>query len=318
VKAVGLWEFGDPSVLSVVEVPVAVPEATGVEVEVAFATVNPTDVLFRSGQQASTMTELRPPFIPGMEFSGRVAKLGRGVTGFSVGQLVMGVVNPRRPAGGAMQQRIIVPADSLISLPSSADLVGAATVPMNGLTALKAVVGLELEPGQKTLVTGGAGALGGYAIQIAKHFGLLVAADAKDEDRQLLKSFGVDQLLPRGTDLATAVSLWAPGGVDGVIDAACLGRAVWDAARDGAICISVRGMPDSPDARVRHLPVSVTQHVADVEALQLVGKLYAEGVLSARVAKVLGLAQTSEAHRMLEEGGLRGRMVIVLAEDHSL
>jgi NADPH:quinone reductase-like Zn-dependent oxidoreductase len=177
--AVSFEAFGPPDVLEIAERPEPVAEPGGVVVRVAASTVNPTDLMMRAGGQAAMMTQLAPPYVAGMEFSGTIESVGAGVA-FVPGQRVIGVVNPRRPAGGAHAERVAVPAVSVAPVPDGVDLVAAATVPMNALTALLALELVDLEPGQSLLVTGGAGMLGGYVVRLARRAGLTVVANGRD------------------------------------------------------------------------------------------------------------------------------------------
>ena len=231
-RAAAFTEFGGPEVFRVIDLPTPVAGSGEVVVKVAASTVNPTDTLMRSGKQADLMRELSPPYIDGVEFAGTVHQVGQGVSGFAPGQKVMGLVNARRPGGGSHAEYICVPAASLAGLDASADLGEAATVPMNGLTAKIAVEMLEVSPGAVVLVTGGAGAAGGYAIQIAKQLGLVVIADAKDSDVALLRSLGADHVVPRGEGMVDAIRRICPNGVDGLIDAALIGNAAAAAVRE--------------------------------------------------------------------------------------
>jgi len=237
--------------------------------------------------------------------------LGEETGGFKIGQRVMGIVNPRRPEGGAQAERLIVPLSSLARVPASLDLAEAATVPMNGLTALKAIEAMGLDEGDTVLVTGGAGAVGGYAIQLAKHHGLRVIADARDSDRELLERLGVDNLVPRGEDMPRAVRALVPEGAAGLVDAAVVGEAARSLVRDGGMCVSVRGAQGEGDTRVRHHAVSVTQYTEDADALRELGRLVSAGVLTPRVAQRMPMGQAAEAHRLVEQGGFRGRVVLM-------
>ena len=176
------------------------PVANGGEVvvKVVASPVNPTDIMMRDGRQAALMSDLEPPFIAGVEFAGHVHSLADDVSGLAVGQPVMGIVNARRRAGGAHAQFVCVPVASLAALAPAIDLVEAATVPMNALTARMTLEALSLPRGGSLLVTGGAGAAGGYVIELAKRAGLVVIADAKDTDTDLLRRLGADHIVPRG------------------------------------------------------------------------------------------------------------------------
>src|SRR5712692_8907006 len=109
-KAVTFTTFGGPEVLGVAELPEPQPGPGEVRIRVAAATVNPTDIGFRSGRQAGQLTpDLKPPYIPGMELAGVVDSVGAGA-GWQPGQRVMAIVMPRRPSGGAMAEKVVVPA----------------------------------------------------------------------------------------------------------------------------------------------------------------------------------------------------------------
>lgn len=313
-KAVALHSYGGPQVLELLDLPEPEPAPGRVIVRVLAATVNPTDTLLRSGKQAAGMAGLEPPFVPGMELAGHVHQVGAGVEGWRIGQPVMAVVNPRRPEGGAQAELVSVPAESLVPAPDSLDLVDAATLPMNGLTALKVVEALRepggLSAGDTVLVTGGAGALGGYVVQLARHAGLRVVADAHDSDADLLRSLGAESIVPRGPAMSGAVRALRPAGVDAAVDAALLGDAVTELVRDGGPCVSVRGPRGDGDTRVRHHAVSVTQYAEDTGALARLAHAVADRVLTPRVAHRLPPARAAAAHELVERGGLRGRVVL--------
>ncbi|MDR6858753.1 NADPH:quinone reductase-like Zn-dependent oxidoreductase [Variovorax guangxiensis] len=194
-----------------------------------------------AGLQIAHMQKACPPYVAGMEFAGYVHQLGPGVSDFEVGQRVIGIVNPRRPSGGAQAEFVCVPAASLSPAPEAADLTAAATVPMNGLTAKMCLDALALSEGEMLLVTGAAGAVGSYVIQLAKQAGLLVIAEAKKTDFEWILSLGADEVVPRGPALFDAVRGRFPNGVDGLVDAALLGAAAAALVRAGGATALLRG-----------------------------------------------------------------------------
>lgn len=303
--------FGGPDVLEVVELPLPVPAEGEVVVRVVAATVNPTDTMMRAGKQAAAMTELTPPYIPGMEFSGYVHSVGNNESHLSIGQRVMGIVNPRRPQGGALQQYVCVPAVSLIPIADDVDLIDAATVPMNGLTAQMTIEAVNLAPGDTLLVTGGAGAVGGYVIPLAKAAGLIVIADGKNEDTNLLKELGADEVLPRGDALSAALGESHPDGVAGLIDTALIGDEISKHVRDGGTTVALRGTHTINDARLNNVAVSVGSQMTNAAALTSLGQSFDKGVLTTRVAHRLPMTEAAQAHKLVEQGGLRGRVVLI-------
>ena len=312
-RAVGLSRFGSPEVLGVVIVPVAAPGPLDALVRVRAAAVNPSDTLLRTGRQAERLGGISPPFIPGMDLAGDIVALGTAVagTGLHVGQAVAGVVRPWRPNGGAQAQYVVAPASSLVPIPANMSYAEAATVPMNGLTALVAMELLDLKPGARLLVTGGAGAFGGYAISLARHQGNFVIADGREGDWELLLRLGAELVVPRGEAMAAAVREAAPGGVDGIVDAARLGAPAMPLVRDGGTFINARSTASpGDDGRIRRGAVFVPDHFHRTDKIQEVVDLARIGVLVPRVAMQLPMERAAEAHRLLERGGLRGRIVL--------
>jgi NADPH:quinone reductase-like Zn-dependent oxidoreductase len=298
-------------VVRVVELPQPKAGPGEVVVRVSAATVNPTDTLMRAGKQVAMMAGLEPPFVAGMEFAGHVHAVGAGVSALAVGQPVMGLVNPRRPERGAHAEFVVAPVVSVVALPPSIDLAEAATVPMNGLTALMAIEALGLARGASVLVTGAAGAVGGYVIQLARHAGLRIVADAKPADVDLVRRCGADEIVPRGEAMPAALRQLHPQGVDGLVDAALLGERAAGHVRDGGVAVTLRKANPIVDPRLTVRHVSVTDRVDDGAALQRVAQWLRDGVLTPRVAARLPLAEAAQANRLVEQGGLRGRVVLV-------
>lgn len=312
--ALAFHEFGGPEVLRLLDLA---PPALGpgnVLVRVAAATINPTDLLMRAGKQVSMMAGLVPPFVAGMEFAGHVLALGPGAAKFHLGQRVMGIVNPRRPERGAHAEQLVAPEIALAALPASADLSAAATLPMNGLTAMMVMEALDLRAGASLLITGAAGAVGGYVIQLARHAGLKVIADAKDGDADLLRQLGADELVPRGDAMAPVMRERWPAGVDGLVDAALLGAQAAALVRDGGVAVTLRKANPITDLRLRVRHVSVTDRVNDGAGLEQLATWWLSGVLTPRVALRLPLSEGVQAQRLVEQGGLRGRVVLVCDE----
>src|SRR4029453_13731394 len=216
-RAVTFSRFGGPEVLEVSELPEPQPSSGEVRIRVAAATVNPTDISYRTGRQltAAQLAEMgvRPPYIPGMELAGVVDAAGDGAS-WRPGDRVMAIVNPRRPGGGAQAQLVVVPSASVARVPEGASLEAAATLPMNGLTVRLALDRLGLKPGQTLAVTGAAGAVGGYAVELGVADGLRVIAVARSQDEALVKRLGAKTFLPAGDGAIRGMYDAAPGGVD--------------------------------------------------------------------------------------------------------
>lgn len=309
VKAVIVPRFGGPEVLELRELPERRPGADEVCIRVAAAVVNPVDLAMRAGR--FPMGALPPPYILGMELGGVVEAVGAGVGHTRPGERVMAIVQPRRPEGGAQAELVVVPADSVAPAPAGLSLPQAATLPMNGLTVRRALDLLALPAGATLWVTGGAGAVGGYAIQLGKVAGLEVVADAQPSDVALVRELGADIVVPRGDRSAQAVREAVPAGVDAVLDGAVLGEAVLAAIREGGQLAAVRLFRGTAERGIRVHHVAVADYAHNRPALEELGRLAAAGRLGPRVAETFAPAGAADAHRRLQAGGVRGRLVIV-------
>src|SRR3974390_403434 len=201
-RAVGLSRWGGPGVLHVVDLPAPEAGPPEVRIRVHAAAVNPTDTQLRSGQRAERLKGVPPPHVPGMDAAGVLEQIGAGAsTGLRVGERVMAIVLPRGPHG-AYAERVVVPASSVVRSPAGASDAEAAALPMNGLTARLALDVLALRPGQTLAVSGAAGAVGGYVVQLAAAEGLTVVADAAPADEPPVRALGAGMVAPRGAAFA--------------------------------------------------------------------------------------------------------------------
>ena len=308
-RAVGFTEFGDPSVLRVVTVPKPSPGPGQVLVHVAAATVNPTDLGFRHGGR-TLPAGFEPPFIPGMDLAGVIDVVGGEVSGWHAGDRVMAAVSPWVPGGGAQAEYVVVAEDQLARVPDGWSLIEAATLPMNGLTVRAALDLLALPAGSVLAVTGSAGIVGQYALQLGRHEGLTVIGDAVPADVALIESFGAHHVVERGDGMAAAVRGLYPDGVDAVIDGALLGPSILPAVRDGGQLLAVRPFQGEPERDIAIHLVLVGNHLHEGQRIAELADLVAKGVLTLRVAEVLPAERAAEAHRRLEAGGVRGRLVL--------
>ena len=310
VRACGFTEFGDASVLRVITVPMPEPGPGQVRVRVAAATVNPTDLGFRQGGRRLP-DGIEPPYVPGMELAGVIDAVGPSASPWQAGDRVMAAVSPWEPGGGAQAEYRVVDADQLARVPDGITLEAAATLPMNGMTVRTALDMLALPPGSTLAITGSAGAVGQYAIQLGTYEGLTVIGDAAPgPDEELVRSFGARHVVPRGPGMAAAVRELYPSGVDAVLDAALLGPAILPAVRDGGQLLAVRPFQGETERGIAISLVLVGQHLHEGDRLASLAELAGQGVLTLRIAEVLPAERAAEAHQRLAAGGVRGRLVL--------
>ena len=308
--AVGVTEFGGPEALHVVELSEPHAGPGEVRIRVRGAAVNPTDTFVRNGARANQQSTVPPPYVPGMDAAGVLDERGEGVTtDLIIGDHVMAIV---LPAGsrGAYAELIVVPAESVARIPTGVSDAEASTLPMNGLTARQALDLLGLEPGQTLAVTGAAGAVGGYVVQLAKSEGIRVIADASLEDEQIVAELGADIVVARGDDIAARIRAKAPDGVDALVDCAVQGELILPAVKDGGRVAAVRPFIGDTERDIAVHQVWVRNYAREQTKLEELGRLVEQGKITLRVARRFPADRAAEAHRILEAGGTRGRLVL--------
>jgi NADPH:quinone reductase-like Zn-dependent oxidoreductase len=308
-RAAGVTEFGGPEALHLLDVPDEPLGAGEVRLRVAAATVNPTDTHARAGAYAGRDPVKQPPWVPGMDVAGVVVEVGEGVTHLAPGDPAMGIVVPTGAHGG-YRENLVLPGDSVVRAPAGTEAVAASTLPMNGLTARMALDLMALQPGQVVAVTGAAGAFGGYVVQLARADGLTVVADASEADEALVRELGADVVVRRGDDVAGRIREHFPEGVDGLADGAVQDALVLPAVKHGGAVATVRGYRGDGARGLRVFPTLVRRVAQDRAAFDRLREQVEDGVLTLRVAQTFPAEQAAEAHRKLEGGGIRGRLVL--------
>ncbi|WP_280425639.1 zinc-binding dehydrogenase [Nocardia carnea] len=240
-----------------------------------------------------------------MDAAGVIDQLGPASgDGLAVGQRVVALVLFTGPHGGAYAEQVVVPAASVVPAPRGADFPAASTLLMNALDALAAPAG------ETIAVTGAAGAVGGYAVQLAEADELTVIADAADHDIARVRGFGADHIVERGAGIAARIRALVPDGVAGLVDGSMQTTEVIPAGADGGTLAELRGWAGPADRGIRVCPVMVTDGITDTEGLDTLRRLAEDGTLTLHVADVLPADEAAEAHRRLARGGLRGRLVL--------
>lgn len=173
---------------------------------------------------------------------------------------------------------------------------------------MQALDRLGLQAGQWLLVTGAAGALGGFALELAAIRGLRTLAVSSRQDETLVRQLGASEFIARTDGLGTAVRRVLPRGVDGALDAALVGMPALDAVRDGGSFVAVSaGAAPNP---LRGTRVDNVWIRSDPPGLAELSALADAGRLTPRIASTLRLKAVATAHECLAAGGVRGRIVL--------
>ncbi|WP_328609526.1 NADP-dependent oxidoreductase [Amycolatopsis sp. NBC_00345] len=305
-RAAVVRKAGGPDSVEVLDVPIPEPGPLEVRVKVAAAALNPADAGVWSGLfKPSPDVEYTGI---GLDAAGTVDAVGTGVS-LAVGTPVIVFDDPVLRPTKAQAEYLVTDLNSLALAPAGMDLTLASTIPLNASTASLALENFPLRPRETLLVTGAAGAVGGYAVELARTRGVRIVAQGRPEDEEFLRALGISWFVSREEDLGAAVRRFLPEGVDGVFDAAALGAPALAAVRDGGIFVSVRS--DVVPERRRGVTVRLTMAGAEGTRLAYLAALAEVGLLTPRVAQVYPLAQAAEAHARMAEGGQRGRIVLV-------
>lgn len=304
--------FGGPEVMEFVpdESPTDLA-ADEVLVQVAFAGVNPIDIMTRQGGGMAAVGIITLPFTPGWDLAGTVEGIGRDVRTLRPGQRVYGMA--RFPqAGRAYAERAIVPAQDLLTTPEAFTHEEAAAFPMAALTAWQAFRDTtSVQPGDRVLITGAGGGVGHLAVQLAHHLGAEVTAIASAGKHVWLKELGADITVDY-TD-STALAALRNNPVDVVLNLASGSRdAALAAIKPGGVMISLGEGADTVAAAAKAAGVRLeTTHVhTNRDWLEHVGALALDGVLKPTVSQVFELAKAADAHRALESGHTQGKVLL--------
>ncbi|MFE1230919.1 NADP-dependent oxidoreductase [Streptomyces sp. NPDC059442] len=298
---------GGSEVLESVRVPVPEPGAGQVRIRVEAATVQPVDLATRSGALVEAgLMAVRERTGIGWDVAGVIDRVGAGVRVFTPGQRVIGLRDLLDVSLGAYAEHLVLDATAVAAAPAGVSAAAAATLPLNGLTALQSLDLLGLAEGDTVLVTGAAGAVGGFAVELADRRGLRVIAQAGPGDETCVRDLGAAWVVGRDVgDLAADVRRLVPGGVDGALDTAGLGVRALAAVRTRGAYVTVVG--GSAPLPLRGIRVHQQWISADGAALAELAAMD----LTLRVAGVLPFGRAAEAHDRLAAGGLRGRLVLV-------
>jgi NADPH:quinone reductase-like Zn-dependent oxidoreductase len=309
-KAVRFHEYGDPGVLRYEDVAQPVPGAGEVRIRVAATSFNGVDGNIRGGFMRGPIP-VTLPHTPGIDVAGTVEAVGEGVRGIEVGDEVVGFLP--MAGDGAAAEYVLAAAASLAPAPASIPLADAAALPVVGLTAWQALFDhAELVSGQRVLVNGAGGAVGGYAVQLAKNAGAYVIGTATPRSGEQVRTAGADEVVDRTTTEVTA-AVTEP--VDVVlnlapIDPAQLAALVAQIRPGGVLVNTTEWMPAPADEErgVRGIDLFVR---SDADQLSRLVALIDADELRVDVAERVPLSELAAVHARATAGALTGKVIVV-------
>lgn len=308
-RALQITEYGDNSVLHIADVPDLTPTGSQVLVTVEAAALNPLDAALRAGYAQAYMP-LQFPATLGGDVAGVVCAVGPEVTGFAVGDRVYGNAYTLLGNSGAIAEQALVQSGNLDQIPVDLSFADAASMPVAGTTAVEAVDhSLKLQAGQKVFISGGSGAVGSAAVQLAKHLGAHVATTASGDGVDLVRGLGADQVFDyTSSDFSEHLS-----GFDAVLDTvggASLNKS-YDILKHGGTLVTVIGEIDQAKAAEKSLTV-IRQGVQSEGVLRELTNYLAAGAITPRVGRTYPLEEAATAFAALETRNVRGKIVILL------
>lgn len=301
-KAICFSAYGDPDVLTVADVPDPEPGPGQVLVRVRAAGVNPADWKQRRGLWSGGKPLGAPRGI-GHDLSGVVEAVGEGVAELAVGDEVFGT------GKSTYAELALSTPGELAARPSDVPWETAGGVGVAGRTAYRVLRQLEIGPGDTLLIHAAAGGVGIVATQLALAWGATVVGTAGSDNQAFVRELGATPVR-HGDGWAGRVRQAAPDGVDAVLDASGRGEL--------ALSVELAGGPDrvltiaASDAKEHGVRFSGDDGDVDVsDAFPELGRLLATGDLVLPVWRTFPLADAAAAHRVSEDGHLRGKIVLV-------
>lgn len=307
-KAVRFHEYGDPDVLRYEDVEEPVPGAGAVRIRVAATSFNPVDDGIRGGYLQGPFP-LTLPHTPGIDVSGTVDALGEGVSSLEVGANVVGFLP--MVADGAAAEYVIAAAEILARAPTNIPLPDSAALPMVGLTAWQALFeDAGLTAGQRVLINGAGGAVGGYAVQLAKRAGAHVIATASPRSRERVRTAGADELIDHTTSRVTVAEP-----VDLLLNLARIPpeelAALAAHVRPGGVVVNTVPTIPTPANEQRGVRAVGVFVRSDAEQLSRLVELVDRGELRVDVAERVPLSELDALHARAAAGEVSGKVIVV-------
>jgi NADPH:quinone reductase-like Zn-dependent oxidoreductase len=333
-RAYVLKRYGGADGAQLMDVPAPMPGPRDILVDVRAAGLNPVDFKFRQGKLRAIQRP-RLPFVLGNELAGEVIAVGGDVKRFRAGQRVFARVAKDR--AGAFAEQACVDEDHAASVRGDLDFAAAAAVPLAGLTALQALRDeLGIIPGQRVFISGGAGGVGTFAIQIAKWLGAHVTTTASKRGEALVRSLGCDEVIDYTTQDIAKVGRRFDAGLD-LIGGKTLSQ-MFEIMKPGTQIVSVAALPEPQTAtkdlaggrvlaavfwiishgirsRARRAGIRyryLFMHPSGSDLVQL-AEVIERGKLKVIVDRTYPFAEITEALAYVESGRAKGKVVVTMS-----
>jgi NADPH:quinone reductase len=300
----------EPGVEHVAVAEVADPSPGQGEVLIATeaATINPADFAVVSGAVTARLPwGSAPPHTPGWDLVGRVMAAGDGVSPSVIGSRVLGFSLWFESLRGTQAAMVALPIGNVVPAPDGLPSAQLTTVGLNGLTAWRGLADLKLAGGETLVVTGAAGSVGGFAVELAAARGFNVVGVVREDQKQDVLELGATAAVSAsGADLGAAVREIIPGGADALLDTASIAAPAMAAVRDGGKYVTVTALP----AAERGIDVFRSGGRMDAPALRILADMASSGRLHTPVTHTYSIDEARVAYAAFAKGTGRGRLVL--------
>jgi NADPH:quinone reductase-like Zn-dependent oxidoreductase len=318
-RALRFDRYGAADVLRIDDIEEPSPAAGEAKVRVRAVGLNPLDWKLRAGHLRFVPVFKSPPRGLGCDFAGEIVAVGGGATVRHVGERVFGSLPPFAREG-ALADHIVAAYERMLPIPADLDEVHAAALPVAGGTALQGLADeARVAPGQRVLITGAAGGVGHFAVQIAKHRGAYVVGVCSERNVDFVRGFGADEVIDYATQDFTRRDdrfdvVFDAAGVSSfararrvLTDSGCYVNTCGDFA--GALGTAVSAVFARIASRQRAVPLALRNRAAMWERLL---DLIRSGTMRAHVERTIALEDVADAQRSMESGHGRGKIVVRL------
>lgn len=303
-RAIAIREYGPPEVLGLEEFPDPQPGPGEVRVRVRAAGVQPVDCAVRQGWfRNGGPFQVHPPQILGNEFAGVIDQIGEGVEGFAPGDEVLGF-----RVLGSYAEMVVVSTAQIVAKPTTMSWEEAGAFSASAQTAHTALEELYVAAGETVLVHAAAGGVGTAAVQLARALGATVIGTASEANHEYISSLGATPVT-YGPGLTGRVRALAPAGVDAALDAA--GRGALEASVEMIEDRSRIGTIIDFDVAGR-LGVRAIRSQRSATRLAALVDLFRQGKLRVHIRQAFPLHRAADAHRLVETGHGRGKVVLTM------
>lgn len=314
-KAIAFSEYGDSDVLQTTELPTPTPNSDEILIKVHSSSLNPLDIKIRKGD-IKLFYPSKFPRILGFDFSGEIVDFGKNITDFKIGDNVFGLLESK--ANGANAEYVIAKRHNIVHKPTNLNHVEASSIPLTGLTALKALITYgKIKKGSNVLIIGASGGVGSIAVQIAKAFEANVTGICSNKNIDFVEYLGADKVISYDKDGFKTEQLF-----DVIFDTTGLytfsktskyltnsGIFITTLPNIKNILSSISLSLLSLFGNKRRVHTVIVK--PDVKGLKNIKDLIEAGSIRSTVSKTFVLDDLEEAHNYLETGITRGKISVI-------